>query len=303
MLLWTAALLAALGLAWLIGAVLVPILQARTTVCEYFDHRVDEDEAVERLGGPDRAAARLHSYLRLPEAVAPFKASAASLLAWGTLPTKADVVAALRDPDVHVRRAAGHRLAQTLTCDDKGFVPDLIRALEDKDANVRFWAAHSLGRIGPSALEATPALIRALADPDPDSFVGDATADALGRIGMEIRVTVPALVKALKSSSPKVRVGAVQALRFIGPAAVDASPALTAACEDADAEVTRWAKCALRETGGFEGRPGPEIEKALNSDDPEMRAAGAEVLKQWLRGNSYRADAAIRKIRGEEPAK
>jgi len=67
MVLWTAGILLALGLAWFVGAVAVPFFQVRAVVRE-FGGRPSNVAApyVERLGGPERAAARLALFARLP---------------------------------------------------------------------------------------------------------------------------------------------------------------------------------------------------------------------------------------------
>ena len=57
-------------------------------------------------------------------------------------------------------------------------MPALIQALKD-DADVRRVAASALGKIGPEAKEAAPALIQALQD----SYVRYCAVEALKRIG------------------------------------------------------------------------------------------------------------------------
>jgi HEAT repeat protein len=58
---------------------------------------------------------------------------------------------------------------------------DLIEALSDKDALVRMRAARALGRMGPDAKEAIPALLEAVNHPEPP--VRQAAAEALREIG------------------------------------------------------------------------------------------------------------------------
>ena len=80
--------------------------------------------AIEELGGPARAARRLGAYLRLPRWFAAHRHHAADVLGG---------------------------------CGAAG-VGKLVRALADDDARVRAWAIRSLGKIGPDAREAVPAL-------------------------------------------------------------------------------------------------------------------------------------------------
>ena len=310
MVLWSAGIVLALGVAWFVGGVVVPIFQTRNTVLEYFDRGLNAEAAVERLGGPERAAARLRFYQRLPGAIAPFKASAASLLVWGTM-SRGEAVAALHDPSDDVRHAAISMLGKTATPADREFIPQLLEALADRDPTVRSGAARALGGIGPVAHCAVPELIRLLADADPYSFASSSAANALGRIGLEVRITVPALIKALQDPSPQVRGRAAEALGQIGPAAQAARPALVTAGQDADQFAASCAKGALKymppeydpvPRKGGEPEPKSEIEMALASDDPEVRAAAAEVWKSAWDGRAPSAEA-LKKIRGEEPGK
>ena len=89
-------------------------------------------EAIDRLGGPERAAAKLDLYLRLPRMFTD-------------------------------RRG---RAALTLGRCGRPAVPGLIRALSDPDSNVRFYAAQGLGRMGPDAAATIPALEKMLQDED-----------------------------------------------------------------------------------------------------------------------------------------
>jgi HEAT repeat protein len=49
--------------------------------------------------------------------------------------------------------------------DAKDAVPQLVRLLDDPDPAVRKAAARTLGRIGPAAQEAVPALMKSLLEP------------------------------------------------------------------------------------------------------------------------------------------
>jgi HEAT repeat protein len=60
-------------------------------------------------------------------------------------------------------------------------VPALIKALKDPDSVVHSYAARALGKIGPGAKPAIAALKEALQDSDPD--VDDNAAEALAEIG------------------------------------------------------------------------------------------------------------------------
>ena len=148
--LWTAGILLALGLAWFVGAVVVPVWQTRAAVTRCYDRRallaralVDE---VDVLGGPDEATQKLGLYLRVPDPLAP------------------------------------HRMIATRMLGECGrcAVPALKSLLDDEDKTVRYWAAWELGNVGTAAEDTAPALTRALADADGD--VRQAAADALKKI-------------------------------------------------------------------------------------------------------------------------
>jgi hypothetical protein len=65
--LWTAGILLALALAWFVGAVAVPFFQVRAIVREFGG--IPSNVAapyIKRLGGPERAGARLALFVRLP---------------------------------------------------------------------------------------------------------------------------------------------------------------------------------------------------------------------------------------------
>jgi hypothetical protein len=143
MVLWTAGLLLVLGLVWLVGAVVVPAYQAH----EVFGHRALSyhglryvgppgphmgESALQALGGPERGAAKLDLYLRLPRIFTDQRGKAVRFLA-----------------------ACG-----------KPAIPGLIRALSDPDSEVRLYAAQALGRWGPDAAAAIPALEKMLLDED-----------------------------------------------------------------------------------------------------------------------------------------
>lgn len=139
-------------------------------------------------------------------------------------------------------------------------VPNLMKALRDDEAARREAAAEVLGRIGPPAREAVPALLAALKDKNSavaltaalalaevdstragpvmpllaDSLNAPGAAAALANIGPDARAAVPALIAALKprkdaTHADVLRAGARLALARIGTPAV---PALIEALKD-----------------------------------------------------------------------
>lgn len=99
-------------------------------------------------------------------------------------------------------------------------------------------AARALGKMGPEALPAVPALVAALdARKAPDTVLSE-VAEALRAIG---KPAVPALAEAVKDRGRdrSIRQRAAHVLYLLGPSAADATPALRDALEDPEAEV-RW---------------------------------------------------------------
>lgn len=99
------------------------------------------------------------------------------------------------------------------------------RLLGDESAAVRRSTVKTLGRIGPQARAAVPALIEALQDPDSFTVRGYA-AEALRRIGPDAKSAVAALIEALQDKSVHVRSQAAYALAHVGPEASAALPEL-----------------------------------------------------------------------------
>jgi HEAT repeat protein len=83
-----------------------------------------------------------------------------------------------------------------------------VDALGDQDDRVRASAAAALGRIGPAAEEAVPALIEALKD----EAAGPQAEESLVKIG---RAAVPALIQVVGSPDQSTRWHAANALTRI----------------------------------------------------------------------------------------
>jgi len=122
----------------------------------------------------------------------------------------------------------------------KAKVQDLIGNLGDPDGEIRRRAAEGLGRIGPEAKEAIPALIKVLGNDD----VGRSASVALGRIARGAMEVVPALTRALSDPDVFVRCYAAETLGEIGPGAKEAVHALERLAEK-DPAVRPFAREAL----------------------------------------------------------
>lgn len=134
-------------------------------------------------------------------------------------------------------------------------VRDKLQRMTNSDPQERAWAAYQLGKIGPAATAAIPALVELLRD---DSAVllsryvgggyqsssasspGEEAAQALAKIGNE---AVPALTAALQQPSPVTRRFAVRALGQIGE--LRTIPAMLPLFDDEDRQVRAAVAIAL----------------------------------------------------------
>ena len=98
-------------------------------------------------------------------------------------------------------------------------ISDLINNVTSPDAVVRWYSAEALGRIGPTASEAVPALAELLWDQNPT--VQWVAAEALGRIGPLAREAASGLSRKLWDENEIVRRYAAEALGRIGPVPVE----------------------------------------------------------------------------------
>jgi hypothetical protein len=116
--------------------------------------------------------------------------------------------------------------AEVLWAGDEAAVPVLIELLKDEDSDVRGEAARALGRAGPRARGAIPALVELVSDGQVNEVsVHELAAEALGRMGRDARAAVPALLALSRDEREHVSVrhNAAEALKQIDPqAAADA---------------------------------------------------------------------------------
>ncbi|HLJ95869.1 MAG TPA: HEAT repeat domain-containing protein [Gemmataceae bacterium] len=127
------------------------------------------------------------------------------------------LLAALRIPDTSTtsRRLIVETLA--LVGQHPQMVVALLVALEDKDADIGKRAENALVKLKVKQ-EDVPALIEGLQN-QRSEFVRANAADALGRIGPEAAAAVPALIIAAKDKELPVRIRAIRTLGLIGPEA------------------------------------------------------------------------------------
>lgn len=174
----------------------------------------------------------------------------------------AALTTALADKNRDVRNAAIRALGR-IGSKARSAVPDLVKLLDELHSFEHAAVMRTLGAIGPGAKEAIPAMAAELA-------VGGIDAGKnLARMGP---AAVPALINALKSKNPAVRQAAAWGLRYLGPDAHDAVPAL-AELVKTDEKASNFALQAL-------GAIGPEAAPAVPAIVGVLRD-GDEQLQYW----------------------
>jgi HEAT repeat protein/lysophospholipase L1-like esterase len=176
------------------------------------------------------------------------------------------------------RRAAawalGRRGPQAITA-----LPALTAALHDVDPAVRAESARAVAALGPAAAAATADLFALLEDRR--EHVRWAAAGALHAIAPAARDNLARLVHALDSGDPYVRAFAAWTLGLAGPDAVSAGPALEARLHDPDPGIRTLAVRALGN---------------LRSGDTAAVAGLADVVLRGTGDSRWRAARALAKL-------
>jgi HEAT repeat protein len=156
-------------------------------------------------------------------------------------------------------------------------VPALALLLNDPVRDVRVQAVQALGRIGPEARDGLKGLIAATNDTDKD--VRKYAIQSLGKIGAQDPGVVPALVRSLRDPDRDVRSNAVNALELIGPEASTAVPALIDLLQETESEPAYGVPQALGAIGPGAQTAVPALVKAaLNSPDSDISRRSGEAL-------------------------
>jgi HEAT repeat protein len=203
-------------------------------------------------------------------------ASASALAA----PTAEQLSQQLSSSDVNARREAIYQLGK-MGPEAKAALPALIKAADDNDKQVWSGALNLIADLGPAASEAVPALLEGL---DSRKAQGGRqrdrnqallrTANALANIGP---AAVPALSEALTGNSPVRKTVAARALGQMGPDAKAAVPVLLKALEQDDDQFRHDVSDAL----GQIGAPSvPGLIESLQAQKPKQRQAAALALAQ-----------------------
>lgn len=159
-------------------------------------------------------------------------------------------------------------------------VPRLIEAL--RFPSLREEVASVLGRIGPPAAAAAPALTQLITDKDP--HVVHAAVLALANIGPAAKDAVPALIKGLEQQGDANSDAAdfVFALGSIGPDAAKAAPRLLPLLDGSDrnlALISAWSLSRMEPTApNTAAKTVPVLISGLSATTPAARQAAAEAL-------------------------
>lgn len=197
--------------------------------------------------------------------------------------------------------AAGAWLqSQTEPADKAKVVSKLISNLKDQS----YWpdqyrAAEALGRLGPAAKDAVPALAAALKDPE--RFVRMSAARALGQLGAASKEALPALAAALNDSDSFVRGTAARTLGRVGAISPEVWAPMKEAAKDKDLDVQRAATEAWNSITSAWGKLGPAdkgaipaLAAALKDAEPPVRTVAARALGKVGSGAPAEALAALK---------
>ena len=155
-------------------------------------------------------------------------------------------------------------------------IPALVEALRDPDKYTRFYSAECLEFFAPDAREAIPALVRLLKDEIPSlQFL---SAKALRKMGFATKEVLPALLDAIRKERWSYRKNAISYLGEIGEEAKEAIPVLAELLEDDE-----WLAEHIVPALGKMGQEGYEkILEASRRDSSNLRKHAARALAKGI---------------------
>jgi HEAT repeat protein len=180
-------------------------------------------------------------------------------------------------------------------------VPVLIKALDEQPLRPRIAAI--LGRIGPDAKEAAPALA-GVVEKEKSSAARREALIALGAIGPFASGQVPVIAKVLGDDDSKLRAAACYALGKIGPVAITSKNELRECLKSDDEMCSMAAAWALTRVDPNcpEAAKGsvPCLVKGLFNPDPHIRMEAVNAL-QTLGAQARDAVPALKKVASDDP--
>jgi len=152
-------------------------------------------------------------------------------------------------------------------------MPALLAAVEDADQSVREAAVQAVAHLGPTAVGSLVQLLS-----HTDKYVRRNATWGLGKLGPAARSGMAALCATLHDADPRTASGAAQALGSLGSAAEHAIPALTEAMRGTNVVQCRLAAKALSQIGAASV---PTLLTHLKHHDPFVRGEAAVALG-WI---------------------
>ena len=311
--LWSAAILLALGLAWLVGALGTPYLQARSAIQRVRGGGDQATQAIKGLGTPEAAVRKLMMYIRLRERLAPEWHTAVTMLGQYGEAAVPSLESLMRDPDANMRLSAMFSIRCTRS--PRAMQP-LLDALKDDACSVRQNAAEFLGdlrhdlaviwladlreREGIKAATARPAgspedgqCVQALIALLKEDYCRLQAARALGQFASsgatEAAEAADPLMALLKDEGDHVRAAAATSLGQIGDRR--ATEPLINVLGDRAAQVRAAAAGALGRIG--DERALESLKSLLNDPDERVRAEASLAPNKDCRGVSERMSAPV----------
>jgi HEAT repeat protein len=196
-------------------------------------------------------------------------------------PARPELLATFRDESADVRAAAVDAICSSLADppDDDPEIPKAARlVLSDPDVRVRVYAAAILTQYGAPAADVLPVLCEGLTNPDPN--VAGAATQSLGRLGPAAEPAIPALREAvLFSSEPNY-----SALETLGKIGLPALPVLIEALDRGDSLCKRVAADVLGELGEPARVALPALRKLTLQSDILVSGSAKKAIEK-LGGN------------------
>jgi len=192
----------------------------------------------------------------------------------------------------------------------KDAVPTLVRALDDKanrqlmepiNRSVFDLAIETLGKIGPDAKEAVPALSKITTEKDMVNRVN--AAESIWKINKDLKLTMPVFLEGLKSEDFRACDEALEALDLVGPDGKEAVPLLIKVLADKNRTAqTRGSAAKVLGNIGVEAKAAvPALVAGLDDRDhdlqdwcvfalgsigPEAKSATPRLVRMAKEGNA-----------------
>lgn len=159
-----------------------------------------------------------------------------------------DLIKLLKSQDDQISSSAWNALVKV------GFeaVIPLTDLLKDERAKIRRKAVSALEQIGTNASAATPQLILALEDSDPEGDVRWYATIAIGKIGLPAKVAIPSLIKRLRDEKAGIRAYAAWSLGQMRLEAQSAIPSILENLFDEKSENVFIARLEALEAIGYD---------------------------------------------------